>query len=1510
MNKKNLSILAALFTVSAYSAVIWQAKDDTAWNRKLKLSEEGVFQKHAYLPVQSNQSFKVGADKKYTISGEFRLVNTTKVDAFFFGFVPLDANGRQIMIQHHQIIPRTNLAVVTQNAAKGATVIKIANAAGWKGKVTNTFAAFNAKEDKSDLPNYNTFRIKELKINGSEAELILSQALTIDIAAGSKIRLHGIGPAYLYTGCNGRKLTAEWTKFTGTINFDSGAIKWPRGTAFAKVVILSGGRDGIMEFKNVQVSGEEAARPFVREGESNLSRSAVITVSDSAEDAKYRPGSMYDQKDNTAYLTGAVHSDHDLEFTWHNKNVDACGIEIDFTPIKYRYPALFSPQKHLAGKRLPDHQGQSTLPGEIKIEVKQYNQWRSLGVFPVKNNIFSYRFPQKLYDVQRIRISFNSTPENRVAINNIIVAGEINTYGDFKSVIPSMGANGSFYIWHKGLYSRPHTAPVRVYSRTRFTLDEKKIEKAVLMAAAFNYADIYLNGSKILSTRYTGRTGIPKVAYTEIPAGLLKKDNLLAGMNEKTDISDGLYGMIFQLAIRYADGSEKIITSNGKDTRTASGLIPGWEKELSGFDSWQNALNYFPSGAYPGAIWNVDCSTPFFDDEIELVSCKLTPEIPRPGEKYQLELTFDIPEPLKNDYAVTARYGDMPVEMNNTLFLGSGTTGLENGLTQGSTGRQTCIIQGVHLEDVTTSLPCRLTVATAKKQAFIKSRIGKMLPPPAAGQLDIMLGAKEPVLPAGFPDAKIIDGRFYIDGRQTAPMIFGDNQFSAGRIADQLDAGALQIIRFGKQLPIVAGEKERWNMQSHYIEMCRQTVNYALRKNPRAKVMICLDLDPVAKWVLANPDEQIELGDGSRTMGFYLNMEKGPTIQSFASLASQPARKLVRDSLTELFQRLEKEPFANAIVASALCCGLAFENNWGVDRYDFRKGKRRRENSITGDFGVASRKALVRFLDRRYPDDAAWRKAWKLDDRQAKKSDLLSFITWPHERIQNIMLWKDRPADEFIFRDGQKYGRAAEDMNEFTSLQRAEYFLEAAKAIKSATDNRIIVGGYMGYVFPQLINSPVGSSVYSGHAMAKILRESKEFDFFSSPQWYHHADSPAFYSVLNDSLTLYGKTFIAEGDIRTHSAALGNIFNRENMVSDLRKIGGLLLTKKFGAWFLGWTYGFAGHHGIRYFSDPALLRELRALREASELPPVPDAPDGSRIAMIVSEHSSFYMDLISPANTVHANLLYKNLYKFMQTGAGCDIFALEDLPQMVKKGTLKKYRFVAFYNAFHLNKELRDIINTKVKADNRTVLFFYAPGFHDDSFNTNGSSVSTAGIADLTGVDRVSIIRKDYIIGADWGKYGKNDCLVWWDENQKRVFSDKIGPVFFLPGTAGVKKLASLTLDGEIHPDKIAAAEIKGKDHTVIYITIPDIPQKLLNQIVRDSGTIIAAAGDVFVNVGNGFMVVTNDGKAGDLTLKYGVPVNWIELPGNIKRAENSKEITLPFKELESRLFRLEPATK
>jgi hypothetical protein len=358
------------------------------------------------------------------------------------------------------------------------------------------------------------------------------------------------------------------------------------------------------------------------------------------------------------------------------------------------------------------------------------------------------------------------------------------------------------------------------------------------------------------------------------------------------------------------------------------------------------------------------------------------------------------------------------------------------------------------------------------------------------------------------------------------------------------------------------------------------------------------------------------------------------------------------------------------------------------------------------------------------------------------------------------------------------------------------------------------------------------------------------------------------------------------------------------MVSQLRKVAGLMLAKRFGAWFLGWSYSFAGPQGVRFFSDFALLKELRNLRENSLLEPL-EYEKGNRIALLVSEQSSYFMDLMSPANTVHARLLYRNLHKFLRTGAGCDIMALEDLPQLVKTGKLDDYKFVAFYNAFHLNEQLRSIINTKVKANNRTVLFFYAPGYHDDSFNKNGSSVSTKGIANLIGVDNVSMIPKDYIIGAQWNNGEKVDCDIWWDKNQIETFSQKIGPVFYLPNNSKVEKFATLRLDGKENKDKIAAAKIKKKDHTIFYVAVPDIPQSILNSLVKESGTVIAANGNVIVSCGSGYLTVTNRDKNRNIILNAVDNVDWYEMPGNIKRASKTKQLVLPFKFNETRLFRL-----
>lgn len=1504
--KKNLLVLPAILIGTAVSGAetVWTAENSEAWGVKnsdpMKAGQRFI----------SRDAFKVAPDKKYILSGEFRLAGAKNPRPFYFGFLPMTASGQRIDAANVRQVPGAGLAEIAENASPGANEVILKKAPAWPAGKKNYLLAFNAREDGGDLPNFDIVLLKNIRHSGDRTVVTLASPLRNKAAAGSRVRLHAYGNSFLYAAAaGGKKLSDQWQKFSGTIQFDAGRTKWYPKTALAKVVILPSAAEGTLEFRKVSVTAEKADEVVLREGETDLIKQAcVISVSDSAEIGKHRPGSMYDGNVTTAWITGGAQSDHDIEINWLRRNVDVCAVRIDFTPFKYKYRYGYSYLSTLNKFYGPAYEGVSGLPDKIKLEVRQGGKWRTLGSYPVKDSRFHFRFPEMQQDVQRVRISFTSDPEHRVAIREIVLPGKLRT-GRVIAFVPSFTAAGSVYVWPaETLNAMPHFKPVSAYFRSRFALKEKTPVEAVLTAAAYNQSVFYLNGEKVLETPPLPLMSKPMAGRVRIPAAELKKENLLAFKAEKTDTASGLIGVIFQLAVRYSDGSKQIIASNAKTTVCSLEEAPGWKSTMKGFGDWKPVRGRYPSVGYPSDYWSVDVSEPFCDDEVELTAFRLVPAIPQAGEKYRLELDFNIAKPLKHDYTVTARYGYLPHYVTNHFGLGTAMTDPGAGFCRGDSGRKTCVITGTWAEEVSSGFPVRLAAANGKQQAFIRSRLGKMTATPIEGQLELQLGKKTPVLPPGFPKAELRNGRFYIDGKPAGPYFLGDNNMTAGKVADQLDADALKMVRLGGADYVITASANRKAFHDLFIAKFEECAGYALGKDPETKFMLVVNLDPDPEWLFRHPDEQIELGDGSRLMGFYNNRGKG-TLQVRASMASQAYRKLIHDSLTELFARLEKHPFAHSIAAVAFAAGLAYENNWGVDRYDFTKGKRSRDSSIAGDFGPAARQTLVKFLRKRYSNDRNWASAWKLP-ADNKIEDLLSFEKWSQSRIQKIMLWKDRPADRFIFRDGRKDGRAAEDLNEFSSRQRAETLLAAASAVKKASGNSLITGSYAGYVFPQLTNNPVGSSVYSGHAAAKLLRESRDFDFFSSPQWCHTLDLPVFYSVLNDSLQLYGKLYIAEADIRTHSAAIGLLFSRKSMVSQLRKIAGLMLVKKFGAWFLGWSYSLAGPKGVRFFSDPALLAELKSLREAGVMEPVTEREPGNRIALLVSEQSSWFMDLMSPANTVHAMMSYKNLHKFLRTGAGCDIMALEDLPQLVRTGRLKQYKFVAFFNAFHLNAELRKLINTKVKAQNRTVLFFYAPGFHDDSFNRKGSSVSPEGIADLLGVSKVNMLREAHIIGANWKETDPVDVRIWWDGGQRSQFSDEIGPVFWLSAGPRIEKLADLRLDEKNQPGKIAAAQIKGKDHKVVYVAVPDIPQTVLNRLVRESGTLIAADGGALVNTGNGFLVVTNPGEAREIKLRSSYAADWYELPGRKKIASRSRETVQRFGKEETRLFRLVPAGK
>lgn len=100
----------------------------------------------------------------------------------------------------------------------------------------------------------------------------------------------------------------------------------------------------------------------------------------------------------------------------------------------------------------------------------------------------------------------------------------------------------------------------------------------------------------------------------------------------------------------------------------------------------------------------------------------------------------------------------------------------------------------------------------------------------------------------------------------------------------------------------------------------------------------------------------------------------------------------------------------------------------------------------------------------------------------------------------------------------------------FASEMTAQRIIEFASVAKDAVRNRKIVGAFYGYT----IGCP--HRVQCHLALNKIL-ESDKIDFLCSPLTYAHARQPGldpYPMVPIDSLSLHGKLYFSENDIRTH----------------------------------------------------------------------------------------------------------------------------------------------------------------------------------------------------------------------------------------------------------------------------------------------------------------------------------------------------------------------------------------
>ena len=189
---------------------LWQCVTPDDWSvRKPVKTNENIFVHKSGQRLVAAESIKINPNKKYIITGDFRLTGATKPGMLYFGFVPCTSDNKEFGIQHVRKYPATQIATVALDAKIGSNQIILKKSISFPTKKGSLVMALNAASDDSDLPNLNLVTVKSIKHEDSRTIITLAKKLTQNVAKNSLVRLHSYGDSFLYAGCAGKTISDQ-----------------------------------------------------------------------------------------------------------------------------------------------------------------------------------------------------------------------------------------------------------------------------------------------------------------------------------------------------------------------------------------------------------------------------------------------------------------------------------------------------------------------------------------------------------------------------------------------------------------------------------------------------------------------------------------------------------------------------------------------------------------------------------------------------------------------------------------------------------------------------------------------------------------------------------------------------------------------------------------------------------------------------------------------------------------------------------------------------------------------------------------------------------------------------------------------------------------------------------------------------------------------------------------------------------------------------------------------------
>ena len=199
--------------------------------------------------VKGSEWITVDPNKRYTLSGWFKSVGKEPSN-LSFGYMCFDADKKLIAPEHVGIVGATE-ATLYEACNKEDTLIKVTYAFKWK-EDPHACIAFDVDDSGkyTDLPNRNLSRFGIINLEEKDGywEVRLNEPCGRAYPAGTKVREHAAGPAYLFCAASAQAVPMGWTQYSGSVmglsEAGAGNARWWHGTKYAKlVVLLNSGQD-------------------------------------------------------------------------------------------------------------------------------------------------------------------------------------------------------------------------------------------------------------------------------------------------------------------------------------------------------------------------------------------------------------------------------------------------------------------------------------------------------------------------------------------------------------------------------------------------------------------------------------------------------------------------------------------------------------------------------------------------------------------------------------------------------------------------------------------------------------------------------------------------------------------------------------------------------------------------------------------------------------------------------------------------------------------------------------------------------------------------------------------------------------------------------------------------------------------------------------------------------------------------------------------------------------------